>query len=326
MTQPRARIAVTARPWHAWLPIILCQDAEAAASRSTALRMTDMVTPAWRLAPKKTQATSNTSASHAPSAPSTTPRTRVSQEDVPACSLDQALRVPRAIAESYAYRPTRPLKVAEAMKLQPSSSRFRMIAGAAIAYGLTTGGAFSSEIAITPLAMKILRPTSDGEDTAAKREALLRPKVVGEFLRGYDGACLPSETIAKNVLEEAGVPVERLDAVLELMLEGAASLGLIREIGGKRYVDIAGTSAPPVISETRDKLHDDPIQIPQQRRVLTSRPAPATVSVASGIHVNIEIHIAADAPADTIENIFKNMRRYVLTSEMQAEGGTARAN
>jgi hypothetical protein len=200
-----------------------------------------------------------------------------------------------------------------------------MLAGAAIAYGLTTGGAFSNEIAVTPLAKRILRPTSDGEDTAAMREALVKPKVVGEFLRTYDGASLPTDVIAKNVLEEAGVPVKRVDGVLELILEGATNLGLVREFGGKRFVDLAGTSAPAVISETLDEEQAAIVPAPQ-RGASATYTGPATVSVTPGIHVNIEIHIAADASADTIENIFKNMRRYVLTNEKQAEDGTASPN
>lgn len=42
--------------------------------------------------------------------------------------------------------------------------------------------------------------------------------------------------------------------------------------------------------------------------------AAPTVSVAASpsVHVNIEIHIAADATADTVREIFKNMARYVL--------------
>jgi hypothetical protein len=43
-------------------------------------------------------------------------RSRLSQEEVPAYSLEQAIRVPRAIADNYAYKPTRPLNVAGAMK------------------------------------------------------------------------------------------------------------------------------------------------------------------------------------------------------------------
>lgn len=67
------------------------------------------------------------------------PRSRLLQEDVPGYSLEQALRVPVAIAESYAYRPTRPMNVAGAMNMTPTSGPFRGITGAAVAYGLTTG-------------------------------------------------------------------------------------------------------------------------------------------------------------------------------------------
>ncbi|WP_182525951.1 hypothetical protein [Nocardioides dongkuii] len=39
-----------------------------------------------------------------------------------------------------------------------------------------------------------------------------------------------------------------------------------------------------------------------------------TVGTSPAVHVNIEIHIAADATAETVAEIFKNMRRYVLNN------------
>lgn len=77
----------------------------------------------------------------------------------------------------------------------------------------------------------------------AKREALLRPRVIGEFLRKYNGSPLPRADIAKNVLADMGVPHERTDKVLTLILDGAESLGLVAEIKGKKYVDLSGISA-----------------------------------------------------------------------------------
>jgi hypothetical protein len=53
--------------------------------------------------------------------------------------------------------------------------------------------------------------------------------------------------------------------------------------------------------------------------------APPAVSVGPGIHINIEIHIAADASSETIEEIFPNMRRYVLTGDGQADSETTNA-
>ncbi len=48
-------------------------------------------------------------------------RTRISQADVPAYSLDDALRVASAIADNYASKPVKPLEVAVAMNLAPNS-------------------------------------------------------------------------------------------------------------------------------------------------------------------------------------------------------------
>jgi len=51
-------------------------------------------------------------------------------------------------------------------------------------------------------------------------------------------------------------------------------------------------------------------ETPQHPQVQAAVSQSATVS--GGVHVNIEIHVAADAKADTVREIFRNMRRYVL--------------
>jgi hypothetical protein len=245
-------------------------------------------------------------------------RPRLLQEDVPGYSLEQAIRVPKAIAENYAYRPTRPLNVAGAMGMSPTSGPFRTITGAAVAYGLTSGGQ-SAEIGITPLGMRIVRPTTEGDDIAGKREALLRPKVIGDFLRSYDGAALPSETIAKNVLQEKVVPTERLDDVLGLIIESANAVGFIREWNGKRYIDISGQPSSTDVVDTGVTQHAarQETAVPQTLPIAST--LPTTVSASPGIHIHIEIHIAADASSDTVEDMFRNMRRYVLATDGQSD-------
>src|SRR4051812_29086019 len=78
---------------------------------------------------------------------------QISQSDIPAYSLEEALRIPRAIADNYNLKPTTPLKVASALGVQPGNGAFRMVTGAAIAYGLTDSGAYSAQIQLTPLGM-----------------------------------------------------------------------------------------------------------------------------------------------------------------------------
>lgn len=171
-------------------------------------------------------------------------RTSIRQTDVPSYSIEDALRVPRAISDNYASQPTPPLRVAQAMNVQPNSGPFRMLCGAAIAYGVTDGGPNAPEISITQLGKRIVRPLEDDDDLRARGEALLKPRVVGDFLRKYDGAPLPRRDIAQNVLEEMGVPQERTDDVFDLIVAGADSVGYLTAIKDKRYVDLTEAGEP----------------------------------------------------------------------------------
>jgi len=171
-------------------------------------------------------------------------RSYVSQADVPAVSLEKALRIPKAIADNYGYKPTSPLQVGVALGVQPSTGGFRLLTGAAIAYGLTTGGYNADTISITPLGMRIIRPTTEGEDLAAKREALLRPRVIRDFLQKYDKAPVPKDEIARNVLTELGVPTDRTAEVLQLIIESAGQLGFLQRIKDRTYVDLGGAKVP----------------------------------------------------------------------------------
>lgn len=162
----------------------------------------------------------------------------VSQSDVPAYSLSKAFRVASAIADSYGKHPTKPLRVAEAMGLTPTSSGFRMLCGAAIAYNLTEGGYNAELISLTPLGKRIVAPTKEGDDLVARREATLTPRIIKEFLTKYNDSKLPTEQIALNVIEEMGVPRDRAKTTLDLILESAREVGFLREVKGNLYVDL----------------------------------------------------------------------------------------
>ena len=175
----------------------------------------------------------------------------VSQSDVPASSLKQALRVIRAINDNYGKDPTKPLRVAQAMGVQPGSGPFRMLCGTSIAYGLTEGGYNADLITITPLGRRIVSPTEEGSDLIAKREAILKPRVLKEFFSKYNNEKLPTENIACNVLEEMGVPKDRTKKVLELIMENAEFVGFLKDINGKKYIDLDNTHMPE--KEEKDK-------------------------------------------------------------------------
>ncbi|MEZ5078222.1 MAG: nucleotide-binding protein [Solirubrobacterales bacterium] len=181
-------------------------------------------------------------------------RSYVSQADVPRHTIDEALRVGRAIAENYGKQPTRPLAVAKAMGMQPTSGKFKTLTGASVAYGLTEGGSQAEVISLTDLGRRILAPTAEGDDLVAKREAALKPRVMREFLEKYDGSPLPSPQIGRNVLEEdMSVPSEHSERAQAMIVGTADSLGLLTDINGSRYVDVSAVpSADPDSTEQSD--------------------------------------------------------------------------
>ncbi len=192
----------------------------------------------------------------APIPPVTEKRSYISQGEIPSMSLDRALRVATAIGENYGYKSSSPLQVAKALDISPTTGNFKTLAGASIAYGLTKGGYNADTISITPLGMRIVRPTVDGDDLTAKREALLKPRVVREFLQKYDGAPVPKDTIAQNVLMDMGVPKERSADALKLIIEGANAVGFLQTIKDRKYVELAGT-AVPVVDEKPEEVAED---------------------------------------------------------------------
>lgn len=206
---------------------------------------------------------------------------RLNQTDFPAYSLEHALRVPIALLDNYAGHSSKPIDVALAMNISPTSSQFRMLTGAAIAYGLTEGGAQSQEISLTELSRKILKPLEDGDDLIARKEALLRPKVIGEFLKKYDGAAIPKDTIAQNVLNNMGVPDNRTLDVFSMILEGAEGNGLIREMKGKKYVNLSllntpSKELPPLFDESEYENSEDKVEEHFNKTLLIS-PTPLIV-------------------------------------------------
>jgi len=222
-----------------------------------------------------------------PSAPPAK-RTYLKQSDVPAASLEEAMRIPEAIFEHYAGKPTNPLYVAKALNVDPKGSQLKVLSGAAIAFGLIDGGSQASVITVTELAKSILRPRSEVEASIGRRESVLRPRVFGEFLRNYDGHPLPRADIARNVLEELGVPRGKTDEVFERITASAKSVGFLEVIKDKTYVSLSGEASaipPKPVEEdplVEENSEEEPGQTPLAERIIVpqSPRAPSTLAVA----------------------------------------------
>jgi hypothetical protein len=120
------------------------------------------------------------------------------------------------------------------------------------------------------LARRILRPTEENADVAAKREAVLRPRIFGEFLHNYDGHPFPRTDIAANVLEGMGVPRDKTAEVLERIEASARSVGFLEQIKDKIYVSLRGVEGG---STPVEELKSEDTQRQQNPNLQNRRPS-----------------------------------------------------
>lgn len=222
-------------------------------------------------------------------------RSRISQADIPSVSLEAARRVPQAIVDNYGSHPTRPIDVASALDMTPSSGRFRTLCGAAVGYGLTDGGPNAPLISMAPLGIRALSPTEVDDDLRALREAALKPTVANEFYTRYDGSPLPPKNIAENVLKNnLSVPADRAADVYELLMANAKFVGFVKTIKDKEYIDTGGplaasSPATPSVGDGTDVAEDDDEDevlpqevVPPRQPQPAADPAPAKNAIFVG--------------------------------------------
>lgn len=165
-------------------------------------------------------------------------KARVSQSDLPLAKLSDAVRIPNAIWDNYAGDATAPHDVAIAIGISPTSSAWRTLTGAAVAYGFTRGAYNADTIELTDLGRRLVSPQSEGEDNAALAQAAMSPAIPSEFYKKYDRAKWPKPEIAANVLISFGVAKDKASEAVKLIEENAKFVGFIRQTKTGPFVSI----------------------------------------------------------------------------------------
>ena len=171
-------------------------------------------------------------------------RTYFKQADFPQTTLQQAQQIASAIVDNFASDGGSPPDIALALEISPTSSAWPALAGASVAYGLTKGGVNANVITLTPLGKKLVAPEEEGEDIAARREAILKPRILREFFERYRRAKFPSDTIAANVLKSLTLPTDRIKNALEIIKENGRYAGIIRETPTGPFVNLDSPGVP----------------------------------------------------------------------------------
>jgi hypothetical protein len=183
------------------------------------------------------------------------------QSDFPLVSLQQAQKVASAIVDNFAGDGGSPPDIALAVGISPTSSGWQILSGASIAYGLTDGGINANRMAITALGKKLVAPEEDGADIGARREAIMKPRILKDFFEKYRRAKFPNDVIAANVLKAQGIPADRVENAIQIIKDNGKYAGVIRDTPTGPFInlDSPGVPAPaatPALPE--DDQHDEP--------------------------------------------------------------------
>jgi hypothetical protein len=176
------------------------------------------------------------------------------QADFPMLSLQHAQRIASALVDNFGGRQGSPPDIALAMGVSPTSSAWYPLAGSAVAYGITDGGVNANSISLTPLGRRLVAPEAEGDDLAARREAIFRPRIMKEFFEKYRRAKFPSDIIGENVLKGLGIPTDRAKAALGVLKANGKYAGIIRDTPTGPFVNLDSPGIPAPASTPG--LHD----------------------------------------------------------------------
>lgn len=246
-------------------------------------------------------------------------RTRISQSDIPRHSLREALTIAQALTDNFAGHPAAPHQVAMALSISPTSSVWRSLTGASIAYGLTKGAYGSDRIELMENGRRATAPMEDDDDIKARAESALKPKVFAQFFSKYNRAKFPQDNIAKNVLQhEFGVPSSRLDEVLNILKDNGAFVGFIHQTKTGPFVSTDDLSPTPVTLPPSEP--EIPITELPEVSPLTP-PAPINVPEAVGPKPFI-VFISHGKNMDIVNQVKDILELYDINYEIAVEKET----
>lgn len=187
-------------------------------------------------------------------APKPASRVMLSQKKFPQLTLENALRIARALWDHFAGKGAPPYDIAMAIGMAPTSGGWRNLCGTSLAYSLTEGGYNSKQIILTDLGRRIVSPTQEGDDINAMVEAIMQPRIMREFYEKYDKAKFPQDNILVNVLVSMGLPKERADKSVAILKQNGNFVGIIKQTKTGPFIAIDSPFPPHKLSETVETL------------------------------------------------------------------------
>lgn len=136
----------------------------------------------------------------------------------PKNSLEESLRVARAIEDKNAGNPMRAADLGKALGFnRPADWRFQDLLKSANQYGLTSGSGASATVSLAPIGEDIVAPSSSAQRQQALVNAFRNVEEFRQVEDFYGGKRLPEDEFFENTLvRDFGIPRDRVGTFIEV--------------------------------------------------------------------------------------------------------------
>lgn len=187
--------------------------------------------------------------------PIKTKRGRIKSE-FPKNTLQEAIRVAKAIEDANGGQPYPPTDTAIALGMSPGSSDFRTLLSSAIKYGLTQGSYNQDRVSLQQLGRDLVEPQSQEQIRSAMVSATLRPETFRRIYEHFRGKKLPKASYLQNtVMREFEVPKEHAEACVNIFNSNMDYVGLVRVATTGRW--LSAEPIPLSVSDTKEEQITD---------------------------------------------------------------------
>lgn len=145
----------------------------------------------------------------------------------PRKTLEQALRVPRALKDHNGGNPWATVEVSKALNIGARTGNFWYITAASRDFGLTEGTRDTAEIILTDLGREAVYPRSPEEEKRALLKAFLSVDVFRQVVEHFKGNNLPEKRFLTNTLHQTfGLDPTVHDEFIELFDKNCRFVGI----------------------------------------------------------------------------------------------------
>jgi hypothetical protein len=190
----------------------------------------------------------------------------------PRNSLQEAIKIPKAIWDSNAGNPFAIGDLAEKVGYSPMSGSFRELIRSSTRYGLTEGSwqhDITKTISLSTLGSSIVAPSAGEDMNAAKLKALLTPDLFKEVLESINGKVIPPEDVFENTLMRIH-HLDKADAesCYKVIKKNIEELGISQDLQEKIYLrlDKLGSVSiiKPSVPQSEEGEEEKPPTPPQE--------------------------------------------------------------